>query len=105
LPVDGYLRFQEHLPFTIPRSEHSHMGAALPQYYADEFNWQEMVQAVVRVYQTLTPEERAKTAIFTNNYGEAAAIDFFGPKYGLPKAISGHQSYFLWGRGTTRARS
>ena len=97
LPVDGYLRFQEHLPFTIPRSEHSHMGAALPQYYADEFNWQEMVQAVVRVYQTLTPEERAKTAIFTNNYGEAAAIDFFGPKYGLPKAISGHQSYFLWG--------
>jgi len=97
LPADGYLRFQEHLPFTIPRSEQSHMGAALPQYYADEFNWQEMVQAVARVYQTLTPEERAKTAIFTNNYGEAAAIDFFGPKYGLPKAISGHQNYFLWG--------
>jgi hypothetical protein len=97
LPVDGYLKFQEHLPFTIPRSEHSHMGAALPQYYADEFNWQEMVQAVARVYHTLTPEERAKTAIFTNNYGEAAAIDFFGAKYGLPKAICGHQNYFLWG--------
>ena len=97
LPVDRYLRFQEHLPFTIPRSEHSHMGAALPQYYADEFNWQEMVQAVARVYSALTPEERARTAIFTNNYGEAAAIDFFGPKYGLPKAICGHQNYFLWG--------
>jgi hypothetical protein len=97
LPVDSYLRFQEHLPFTIPRAEHSHMGAALPQYYADEFNWQEMVQAVARVYDTLTPEEQARTAIFTNNYGEAAAIDFFGAKYGLPKAICGHQSYFLWG--------
>lgn len=97
LSVDRYLKFQEHLPFTIPRSEHSHMGAALPQYYADEFNWQEMVEAVARVYHTLTPEEQAKTAIFTNNYGEAAAIDFFGAKYGLPKAICGHQNYFLWG--------
>ena len=97
LPVDAYLRYQEHLPFAVPRSEHSHMGAALPQHYADEFNWQEMVQAVARVYHSLTLEEQAKTAIFTSNYGEAAAIDFFGSKYGLPKAICGHQSYFLWG--------
>jgi 4-amino-4-deoxy-L-arabinose transferase-like glycosyltransferase len=97
LPIEGYLRFQEHLPFTIPRAEHSHMGAALPQYYADEFNWLEMVQAVARVYHTLTPEEQAKTAIFTDNYGEAAAVDFWGAKYGLPKAICGHQNYFLWG--------
>ena len=97
LPIETYLKFQERLPFTIPRSEHSHMGAALPQYYADEFNWQEMVQAVARVYRTLTPEEQAKTAIFTDNYGEAAAIDFWGAKYGLPKAICGHQNYFLWG--------
>jgi len=29
--------------------------------------------------------------------GEAAAIDFFGPSYGLPKAICAHQNYFLWG--------
>jgi len=97
LPIDGFLKFQEHLPIQSARTERSQIGAALPQYYADEFNWQEMVQAVARVYSTLTPEEQAKTAIFTENYGEAAAIDFFGPKYGLPKAISGHQSYFLWG--------
>lgn len=97
LPIDGYLRFQEHLPIKSARTERSQIGAALPQYYADEFNWEEMVQAVARVYRTLTPEEEAKTAIFTENYGEAAAIDFFGAKYGLPKAISGHQNYFLWG--------
>ena len=41
--------------------------------------------------------ERAKTAIFAQNYGQAGAIDLFGPKYGLPNAISGHQNYFLWG--------
>ena len=37
--------------------------------------------------------------------GEAAAIDFFGPRYGLPKAISGHQTYFLWDPGATAEKS
>jgi hypothetical protein len=97
LSVDSYLRYQSWLPFAIPRSEHSHMAAALPQYYADEFGWNEMVEAASRAYHSLTPEEQGKTAIFGNNYGQAAAIDFFGPRYGLPKAISSHQSYFLWG--------
>jgi hypothetical protein len=97
LPIDTYLKYQEHLPFAVPRSEHGHMGTALPQHFADEFGWEEMAAATARVYHSLTPEEQAKTAIFANNYGEAGAIDFFGPKFGLPKAISGHQNYFLWG--------
>ena len=97
LPVDAFLRYQSHLPFEVPKSERSFVGAALPQYYADEFNWQEMVAAVARVYHSLPPDEQTKTAIFCSNYGEAAAIDFFGSKHGLPKAISGHQTYFLWG--------
>ena len=97
LPIDAYLRYQEHLPFAVPRSEHSHMAAALPQHYADEFGWEEMVAATARIYHSLSQEEQAKTAIFANNYGQAGAIDFFGPKYDLPKAISSHQSFFLWG--------
>lgn len=97
LPIEEYVKFQERLGITHSSTEKSQIGATLPQYYTDEFNWEEMAQAVARVYHTLTPQEQAKTAIFTDNYGEAAAIDFFGPKYGLPKAISGHQNYFLWG--------
>jgi hypothetical protein len=97
LPIDRFLKFQERLKVKSSSKERSQIGAALPPYYTDEFNWEEMAQGVARVYHTLTPEEQAKTAIFTDDYGEAAAIDFFGPKYGLPKAISGHQSYFLWG--------
>src|SRR5262249_39056046 len=63
----------------------------------DELPWREQVAAVARVYRSLRPEEQAKTAIYCENYGQAAAVDFFGPQYGLPKAISGHQNYFLWG--------
>ncbi len=97
LPVDTYLRYQEHLPFQVPRSEHGHMAAALPQHFADEFGWPEMVAAVARVYHALPEEQQRKTAIYANNYGEAGAIDFFGTQYGLPKAICPHQNYFLWG--------
>ncbi|HUP62885.1 MAG TPA: hypothetical protein VNA69_21005 [Thermoanaerobaculia bacterium] len=64
--------------------------------------WPEMAATVARVYDTLTPEEKAKCAIFGQNYGQAGAIDFYGPRYGLPKAISAHQNYFFWGpRGAT----
>ncbi|HEX7228293.1 MAG TPA: glycosyltransferase family 39 protein [Candidatus Binatia bacterium] len=97
LPIDTFLRYQSYLPFEVPKTEQSFVGETLPQYYADEFPWPGMVAAVARVYHSLPPEERERTAIFANNYGQAAAIDFFGPQYGLPKAISGHQNYFLWG--------
>jgi len=97
LPIDTFLRYQSHLPFEVSKTETSFIGETLPQYYADEFPWPGLVAAVARVYQSLPPEERERTAIFANNYGQAAAIDFFGPQYGLPKAISGHQNYFLWG--------
>ena len=97
LPLDGFVRYQARIGIHSTKTEKSFEGAVLPQYYADELPWPEMVAAVARVYHSLTPEEQAKTAIFGDNYGEAAAVDFFGPQYGLPKAISGHQTYFLWG--------
>jgi hypothetical protein len=63
-----------------------------------------MVETVAQVYNSLPPDVRPDTAIFAQTYGQAGAIDLFGPKYGLPPAISGHQSYFLWGpRGYTGA--
>jgi 4-amino-4-deoxy-L-arabinose transferase-like glycosyltransferase len=97
LPIETFIRYQSRLPFAVPKTERSFEGAALPQYYADEVPWPGMVAAVARVYNSLTPAEKAKTAIYCQNYGQAGAIDFFGEQYGLPKAISGHQNYFLWG--------
>jgi hypothetical protein len=101
LPVETYIRYQRALGLEPPKAENQRTGA-LPQYFADEFGWEEMTRAVAQVYSSLPPAERATTAIFANSYGQAGAIDFFGPKYGLPKAISGHQSYWYWGpRGYT----
>jgi hypothetical protein len=73
------------------------MRAILPQHFADEFGWEEIVSTVNQAYVKLTPEERASCAIFAQDYGQAGAIDFLGRKYGLPPALSGHQTYFLWG--------
>ena len=96
LSPENYIRYQAALHIQPPASERQNNGP-LPQYFADEFGWEEMVQQVARVYSRLSPEERAHTAIFCNSWGEAAAIDFYGPRYGLPKAISKHNNYWYWG--------
>jgi Dolichyl-phosphate-mannose-protein mannosyltransferase len=101
LPPETYIRYAKALHFDQPAIE-THKLGPLPQVFADQFGWEEMTATVAGVYNNLPAEVRPKTAIFGQNYGEAAAIDMFGPKYGLPPAISGHQNYFLWGpRGYT----
>jgi len=97
LPVEKFISYMEKLPFKVPRSEHSHMRAILPQHFADQFGWEELVAEVNQAYRKLSPEERAGCGIFAQDYGQAGAIDFFGRRYGLPPALSGHQTYFLWG--------
>ena len=54
---------------------------------------------------SLSPEERKRTAIFGNDYGEAGAIDFYGPGLGLPGAIGGHLTYWLWGPRNSHSSS
>ena len=101
LPPEMYIRYTRFIGMSQPRIEHR-QASDLPQLLADRFGWPEMAAAVARVYNALPAGERAKTAIFGQNYGEAGAIDFYGPRLGLPKAISGHDSYWLWGpRGYT----
>jgi hypothetical protein len=96
LPPTKLVAYMRAIGLELPRTETSHT-AALPQVFADQFGWQEMAASVGHVYNHLRPEDKKRAAIFCQNYGEAGAIDFFGPKFGLPPAISGHQNYFLWG--------
>jgi hypothetical protein len=96
LPPDRLVAYMKAIHLEPPRTEKSHT-AALPQVFADQFGWQEMVGSVADIYHHLRPEDEKRAAVFCQNYGEAGAIDFFGPKLGLPAAISGHQNYFFWG--------
>jgi hypothetical protein len=63
---------------------------------------EKMIQDVAKIYSALPFEERRKTSIIANYYGQAGAINLFGPNYGLPQSISGSVNYYLWGtRGQT----
>src|SRR5215207_3234800 len=91
LPVETLMRYQRALGLDAPRTEKLRL-AELPQHYADMHGWEEMTAEVARVYNSLPAEERARCAVFARNYGEAGAIDFFGARHGLPKAIGKHQN-------------
>jgi 4-amino-4-deoxy-L-arabinose transferase-like glycosyltransferase len=100
LPVELFLRYHRVaaplLHLEAARTEHA-PPSLLPQDWADMHGWPELAESVARTVASLPPEDRARVAIVASNYGEAAAIDFFGEAYGLPPALSGHNQYFLWG--------
>ncbi|MCX6134002.1 MAG: glycosyltransferase family 39 protein [Ignavibacteriales bacterium] len=98
LPVETLIAYQDFLGLKPRADERTSLGV-LPQHYADEFGWEEMVAVIASAYHKLTPEEQAKCVIYVRNYGEAGAVDFFGPKYGLPNALCAHNSYWYWGPG------
>jgi hypothetical protein len=87
----GFL-YQPVKDFNSPKS-------AYPQEFSNRMGWDELVQTVAKVYNSLAPEERKKCGIFADWYGPAGAVDLYGPKYGLPHAVSGHLNYHLWGPG------
>jgi len=99
LPVltpETYVRYARALraaPAPMERGAQS----VLPQYFADMFGWREMAEEVARVYRALPDDERADAVFFGRNYGEAAALDIYGPQFAGPPTISAHNNYFLWG--------
>ncbi len=63
----------------------------------DRYGWSGMVLNLSSAYDTLPASIKGQACIFTSNYGEASAVNFFGGSLGLPKAISGHNNYYIWG--------
>lgn len=96
LPPERLLAYQNALGFKPGKAEVK-MQSLLPQPVADQFGWPEMVNEVAGIYNSLPPEERAETGIWAGNYGEAGAVNLFGPKLGLPRAYSRHQNHWYWG--------
>ena len=50
----------------------------------DQIGWPRMVSAVASAYQTIPEGERERAVVFTGNYGEAGAVDRYGPDQGMP---------------------
>jgi len=98
LPEEPYIRYAAALGLgpAATAGENLKQGR-LPQHFADQHGWPAMAAKVAKVYWALPPQERAKAVFFGGNYGEAAAIDVYGARLGLPPAISGHNNYYLWG--------
>jgi Dolichyl-phosphate-mannose-protein mannosyltransferase len=97
LSPDHFLAYAKSLPFKLPVMEHAHARAALPQWYADQFGWEEIVAETAVAWNRIPAADRQDCGIFAQDYGQAGAIDFLGRRYGLPQSLSGHQTWFLWG--------
>jgi hypothetical protein len=97
LPVKTFIAYSNLLPYGRPVKTERDAPVELTQLYSDMFGWDHMARQIARVYRSLPPGEQQGCAILAGNYGEAGAIDLYGPSLGLPKAISGHNSYFYWG--------
>jgi 4-amino-4-deoxy-L-arabinose transferase-like glycosyltransferase len=98
------------LPLTLPVLP----GSALPtSSWESNINkdlsatvgWPQLVRQVATVADRLPAQERARLVILTGDYGAAGAIDLWGQQYGLPAAISGHNSYWWWGHAGASDRS
>jgi 4-amino-4-deoxy-L-arabinose transferase-like glycosyltransferase len=63
----------------------------------EEIGWQELVDTVATIRDALPTGERATAGILTGNYGEAGAINLYGPAHGLPPALSRVNSFWLRG--------
>lgn len=69
------------------------VSATLNEAVAETVGWPELVDQVATVVDALPPHERDGVVLLTGSYGEAGAIDRFGPSRGLPPAYSGHNGY------------
>ena len=100
LPVlspDEFLAYVQYLPIKPPVMEHAHARAPLPQWYSDQFGWNEIVEETAVAWNQIPLDQRHDCGIFAQDYGAAGAIDFLGRRYGLPPSLSGHQTWWLWG--------
>ncbi|MBX7059099.1 MAG: glycosyltransferase family 39 protein [Leptospirales bacterium] len=80
----------------IPQIERG-QAAALPQWFANRFDWDVMYESVKGAYDALPDDERKEAVVLGAFYGHAGALERFGR--GSIPVISGHNSYHTWGYG------
>ena len=99
LAIGGIMASLLVLPITPIHSKAWDVATKLNPDFVEELGWLELAGEVARIYNTIPPDERAHTGVFANNYGEAGAVEAFGPRYGLPRPLSGANSFWFRGPG------
>ena len=87
----------------VPKAAEKSALGVLPQHIADRFGWEELTGITARAWNSLSEKERRHAIIATSNYGEAGAINYYGRALGLPRAVSQHNNFYLWGPGNPQA--
>lgn len=87
------------LPLAPIKSSWWKRAARVQGDFREEVGWPELTETVARIRDSLPEKERARVGVLAGNYGEAGAIDLYGPSYGLPQAISGINSFWEHGYG------
>ncbi len=95
----GTAAYASHAGLSVTTATNQGKQLKLPQDYADMLGWPELVRAVAHVYDSLPLEKRAQVVLVGENYGEAGALEFYGPRLGLPHVISAAGSYWFFGPG------
>ena len=97
LSIDQLARYVRRLPFDALTRWEDGRQHALPQDVADMHGWDEYAPLVQRALARLTPQERAHCIVYGDNYGQAGALNWFGPGLGLPRAytLNGSNSYWM----------
>ena len=97
LAVDIVIAAALALPLAPVHSKWWDVASKVQGDFVEEMGWPELVETVAQVRDSLPPGQRAHLGILAGNYGEAGAINLYGPKYSLPPVISGVNSF--WARG------
>jgi len=94
LTIDIALAVTFFLPVAPVNSAWGRLAFKVQGDYPEEIGWPELVETVAKVRDSLPAQDRARLGILAGNYGEAGAINFYGPDYRLPRAISGINSFW-----------
>jgi hypothetical protein len=92
------------LPLTLPVLPRSILATgpwegSINKDLSATVGWKDFTRQISQIASRLPADQRDRLVIYTGDYGAAGAIDLYGPAYGLPQAISGHNNYWWWGPG------
>jgi 4-amino-4-deoxy-L-arabinose transferase-like glycosyltransferase len=70
---------------------------AVNKEQGEQIGWPQLADAVADAWSGIPAGDRARAVVLAQNYGEAGALDHYGPRLGLPTTYSAHMSFADWG--------